>query len=1245
MEVFGDEFEVCPHCGYVVGSGAEEAVHIEPGTLLHDRYIIGKVLGFGGFGVTYLGWDGRLEQKVAIKEYLPSEFSTRMPGRSQVTIFNGEKSEQFRDGLKKFVEEAKRLAKFQNEPGIVKIFDSFEENETAYIVMEYLDGETLTSYLKREKTIPEDKAVEMLIPVMQSLQIVHAEGLLHRDIAPDNIFLLKNGEVKLIDFGASRYATTSHSRSLTVIIKPGYSPEEQYRSRGDQGPHTDVYALAATLYKMITGKTPPDAMERRAKYENQNKDILEDPHKINKKISLIHENAIMNAMNVRIEDRTPDVATFINELSADFPVKRRYGKIKKIDLYAWPRWAKILVPALMAVVLVFGTLLATGVIKFSSLFSDEIVIPEGIVVAPDVEGLTKDEALQLIESNHLLASTNGNIESEYIAAGTIVLQTPVGGTYLDVNGTVFLIVSSGKAVEGVVDGQATVPYVIWDTKETALFKLTAAGLGEPIIEERNDENVAAGQVISQSIEAGQKVDEGTVITLVVSLGAASFDMPHLVGKDEKTAESTLVGRGLLVFIEYEKNDSVPEGNVIRQSVDAGEQVKRGDAITLVVSSGKNTVNVSDVVGMNRDAAETELTGQGFKVVVLENYDDNVASGKVISQTPAAGSAQMPGTTVTIYVSKGKQPVKISFNANGGSVSTSSTTVYYSATYGDLPVPTRAGYTFVGWFTAAEGGSQILPDTLVSSSSAQTLYAHWSTGAYMVTFDANGGNVSTASKSVVYGTTYGTLPTPTRAGYNFNGWYTAKSGGTKITSGSTVSITSGQTLYAQWSSASYNVSFNANGGSVSTASKTVTYGGTYGTLPTPTRAGYTFNGWYTAASGGSKVGTDTKVAITANQTLYAQWSVNSYTISFNANGGNISTSGKNVAYGATYGDLPTPTRTGYAFKGWYTAASGGTQVTSDTKMTATANQTLYAQWSTNAYTITFNANGGSVSTSSKSVAYGAAYGDLPTPTRDYYTFKGWYTAASGGAKVTSGTTLSAASNQTVYAQWTQNAVSDWVLSSNVPSGAEIVDQKWTYTRTQTTESTSSTMSGWTQIGSYWKQTASGSFNYATFPGGFDTTHNIYTTFQKAAYSAYENASTKRTVSTAKAGYVYWHWMYDCNKAKGTSQRAIYNKKGTGPDNGYGYKYFGAFTSTKGDYSSSTGYCNSLGIRNYIIPERTAYADCQGATRWFRFDYYKCTYTDYQKIYQYRLVTTGESTTSITAGGEYSNVQQYVKYRAK
>ena len=588
MEYYGDEFEVCPHCGYAENTPPEEAVHMEPGTLLHDRYIVGKVLGFGGFGVTYIGWDGRLEQKVAIKEYLPSEFSTRMPGQSTVTVFNGEKKEQFRDGLDKFVDEAKRLARFQNEPGIVKIFDSFSENETAYIIMEFLDGETLTSRLEREKIIPEDEAVEMLMPVMESLQIVHEEGILHRDIAPDNIFLTKDGEVKLIDFGASRYATTSHSRSLTVIIKPGYSPEEQYRSRGDQGPYTDVYALAATLYKMMTGVTPPDAMERRASVENRKKELLENPHRLNKRISINRENAILNAMNVQIEDRTPDVQTFLKELNADPPAKRRYGKIKKIDIYTWPLWLKILIPSVLAVVLIFGALIGTGVIKLGSLFSGKVVVPEGMVIVPDVEGMDKDKAVGSIEDLHLNAVAQGNVVSDYIEAGKIVLQTPVGGSYVEEYGIVGLTVSSGKGVEKAEDGQATVPYVIWDTQEDAVSKLLEAGLAEPKIETKSDETIEAGRVISQSIEYGKKVDVGTQITIVVSTGPASFDMPDVVGQSVDSARSTLGTKGLNVSLSYEQSSTVAKDKVIKQSVASGAKVKKGDSVTLTISNGSSS---------------------------------------------------------------------------------------------------------------------------------------------------------------------------------------------------------------------------------------------------------------------------------------------------------------------------------------------------------------------------------------------------------------------------------------------------------------------------------------------------------------------------------------------------------------------------------------------------------------------------------------------------------------------------------
>lgn len=649
MKLYSDEFEVCPHCGYTDEETAEEAIHIEPNTILHDRYIIGKVLGYGGFGVTYISWDGKLEQKVAIKEYFPSEFSSRMPGQSVVTVFNGEKREQFYDGLEKFVDEAKRLAQFQNEEGIVKIFDSFVENKTAYIIMEYLDGETLKDKLERERVIPEDEAVNMLMPVLHSLKNVHEKGMIHRDIAPDNIFITKNGDVKLIDFGASRYATTSYSRSLTVVVKQGYSPEEQYRSRGDQGAYTDVYALAATLYRMITGTTPPDAMERRSQKEGFNKEILVEPHLVGKtNISVIRENAILNAMNVRIQDRTPDIDTFIAELNSEQPVKRRVGKIKKIDLYHWPLWLKIVLPSLMVVALVFGGLLATGVIRFDSLFSEKAVVPDGYVVVPDVENLDKDEAIALIKKNNLTPNIVDNVESEYINAGKIILQTPVGKSYLEINATVNLTLSAGVTAVG------TVPFLEGDTEESAVNKLIEAGITERDIsvEYKSNDNTISGNVISQSVPYGTEITERLKITLCVSTGPAAFEIPDVRGMSQTDATKLLQSKGLVVTVGYKEQSGKKKGEVLSQTPDSGSRIKCGAEVKLTVCSSENVVIVPDVLGKVSSDAEKIIEKVGLKVSVNEVYTDS-PKGSVISQLPDANTGVKKGDTVVINVSKGK----------------------------------------------------------------------------------------------------------------------------------------------------------------------------------------------------------------------------------------------------------------------------------------------------------------------------------------------------------------------------------------------------------------------------------------------------------------------------------------------------------------------------------------------------------------------------------------------------------------
>lgn len=257
------ENTVCPYCGYTEEYNNDRSIYLPLRTELQGRYVVGKCIGQGGFGITYAGYDKMLAQKVAIKEFYPSEIAQRIPGQTTVAAYTrSDYIEEYNHGKAKFVEEARILAKFSGYPGIVGIRDCVEANGTAYIIMQYLDGMTLKEYLKKSGGVIKcEDALNILDPVMDALDAVHKVNIIHRDISPDNIFITNDYQVKLLDFGAAR-SSIGGGKSLSIMLKPGYAPEEQYRSKGNQGPWTDVYALCATLYRMVTGSVPPDSLER-----------------------------------------------------------------------------------------------------------------------------------------------------------------------------------------------------------------------------------------------------------------------------------------------------------------------------------------------------------------------------------------------------------------------------------------------------------------------------------------------------------------------------------------------------------------------------------------------------------------------------------------------------------------------------------------------------------------------------------------------------------------------------------------------------------------------------------------------------------------------------------------------------------------------------------------------------------------------------------------------------------------------
>lgn len=309
LESFTD---ACPFCGFSEAQYETKPYQLQPRSILNGKYLIGRTIGEGGFGVTYVGWDLNLDIKVAIKEYYPNGIASRDNTQTTVIPYAGESAEFFNSGKEKFLSEAQKLAHFSNLPGIVCVKDFFLENNTAYIVMEFIEGETLKSYLEKfGGQMPFDQLANLLKPVIESLGVVHREGIIHRDISPDNIMIAYTGEVKLIDFGAAR--NLSGDKSMGIVLKPNYSPEEQYRSAGELGPWTDIYSICATIYRALTGILPQEALDR------VNADQLVPPSALGVEIPQPAEQALMKGLSIRAADRYADIESFLEHFYNNVP--------------------------------------------------------------------------------------------------------------------------------------------------------------------------------------------------------------------------------------------------------------------------------------------------------------------------------------------------------------------------------------------------------------------------------------------------------------------------------------------------------------------------------------------------------------------------------------------------------------------------------------------------------------------------------------------------------------------------------------------------------------------------------------------------------------------------------------------------------------------------------------------------------------------------------------------------------------
>ncbi len=615
MEQIEDgKYTKCPHCGADLDLGTVEKQFLPPGTELEGKFIVGKAIGSGGFGHTYIGWNKTLLSKVAIKEYYPRQFCGRDGDGVTVAGAQGTGEERFENGLQQFLKEARSVAELQDIKGVVKVYSVFEANGTGYIVMEYLEGMDVKTILKQSGNKRDyEWCRRVILTVLYTLKDVHKRGVLHRDIAPDNIFITKEGIIKLIDFGAAIHATADNVSTQTeIILKSGYAPIEQYSRKTEQGPYTDLYAVAALFYRMLTGKKPAPANER---IRNEK---IPTPSELGVEIPEEAELGIMVCLNVKPEHRLQSAEEFMEVLGGgDFePVyepewilpaekKEKGGFFMRLPVAAKAAM-------LVAVLCIIGGGIAAIVMTTKE--KNAVVTDAGVVDSSAkmirLEGTAFDEMSDKLKEAGITLDQTKDIKITYkydkntaveeILSQNISPGSPIGDEKLEI------VVATSKhiALESVV-GKTT-------KEAEAYFK--QYGLSVTFAAPVYNDAQSYGRVIAQEPAAGEVVDLDTLkqINCGVSLGKKTDYVISLAGFQGLTLK--------------EVRDKIYKELAGRASI----------------KDGKEELN--------------KLVNEHVKANSTKEYS-SVAKDKVCAQNPSEKTTNhnIRESTVTLTLSKGPKP--------------------------------------------------------------------------------------------------------------------------------------------------------------------------------------------------------------------------------------------------------------------------------------------------------------------------------------------------------------------------------------------------------------------------------------------------------------------------------------------------------------------------------------------------------------------------------------------------------------
>lgn len=605
------------------------------GRVFNNRYQITERIGIGGMAEVYRAQDNVLGRLVAVKVMLPQYAAD--PNFTQ-----------------RFKQEAAAAANLQS-PYIVNVYDWGQDEGTYYIVMEFVRGSDLKTAILERGAINQRKVAEIGSQVCQALSVAHGLDIIHRDIKPQNIMVQPDGNVKVMDFGIARAKNSVMTQTSSVLGTAHYISPEQAQGK-DLTATSDIYSLGIVLYESATGRLPfdgPDAVSVAMKQVN---DLPVPPREINPDIDPALEAIIMKAIAKNPEERfatAKDMRLALNDYLAGRPVNLGEGFTSA------------------------ETVVMGGVVP-------PMGVADGTAVMPAMGGVnaaSPTSAQRSYNANNTGGKKN-NKKTIAIVIGIIAALAVVGGI-------AFALMSGG----GDDKDKVAVPSVVGKTVDEATAAIEEAGFELGKVEESFDDNVEAGQVISQDPKGDSKQAKGTKINLSVSKGTKAITVPDLSGKTADEAKKELTANGLKSASgEAEYSDTVEEGHVIRQDPVAGTEVAKDSTVTYILSKGSAGIDVPNVVGQREGAAVTTLNNAGFYVNTDYMESDTVEAGLVISQDPSSGKLK-EGDAVNIVVSTGKksQTYSVSVNSNGGGTVTSNVSSVEEGGSATITITPNAGY--------------------------------------------------------------------------------------------------------------------------------------------------------------------------------------------------------------------------------------------------------------------------------------------------------------------------------------------------------------------------------------------------------------------------------------------------------------------------------------------------------------------------------------------------------------------------